>query len=137
MRFMPIRSKSRILAQKSSRLTKKKLRWLIVLSTIPLFGFVTAFGIAPQSPSYQQIPIEEVVLDLYLPDVMSDVHVDTNQPFWQQESIRRGDTVSAILDRLNVNPQDKVEFMRAARDSRAMRQLVPGKTIQGADYRRW
>lgn len=130
MRFMPIRSKSRILAQKSSRLTKKKLRWLIVLSTIPLFGFVTAFGIAPQSPSYQQIPIEEVVRDLYLPDVMPDVHVETDQPFWQQESIRRGDTVSAILDRLNVNPQDKVEFMRAARDSRAMRQLVPGKTIQ-------
>lgn len=130
MRFMPIRSKSRILAQKSSRLTKKKLRWLIVFSTIPLFGFVTAFGIAPQSTSYQQIPIEEVVRDLYLPDVMADVQADGDQPFWQQESIRRGDTVSAILDRLNVNPQDKVEFMRAARDSRAMRQLVPGKTIQ-------
>ncbi|MBX3641164.1 MAG: M23 family metallopeptidase [Nitrosomonas sp.] len=130
MQFMPIRSKSRILAQKSSRLTKKKLRWLIVLSTIPLFGFVTAFGIAPSSTSYQDVPIEEVVRDLYLPDVLPELESSSEQPFWQQENIRRGDTVSAILDRLNVNPQDKVEFMRAARNSRAMRQLVPGRTIQ-------
>ncbi|MCW5618920.1 MAG: M23 family metallopeptidase [Nitrosomonas sp.] len=130
MQFMPIRSKSRILAQKSSRLTKKKLRWLIVLSTIPLFGFVTAFGIAPSSTSYQDVPIEEVVRDLYLPDVLPELESSAEQPFWQQENIRRGDTVSAILDRLNVNPQDKVEFMRAARNSRAMRQLVPGRTIQ-------
>ncbi|MBX3629595.1 MAG: M23 family metallopeptidase [Nitrosomonas sp.] len=130
MQFMPIRSKSRILAQKSSRLTKKKLRWLIVLSTIPLFGFVTAFGIAPSSTSYQDVPIEEVVRDLYLPDVLPELESSSEQPFWQQENIRRGDTVSAILDRLNVNPQDKVEFMRVARNSRAMRQLVPGKTIQ-------
>lgn len=130
MRFMPIRSKSGILAQKSSRLTKKKLRWLIVLSTIPLFGFVTAFGIAPSSTLYQDVPIEEVVRDLYLPDVIPELEITSNEPFWQQENIRRGDTVSAILDRLNVNPQDKVEFMRVARNSRAMRQLVPGKTIQ-------
>ena len=130
MRFMPIRSKPRILAQKTHRLTKKKLRWLIVLSTIPLFGFVTAFGIAPNKTLYQDIPIEEVVRDLYLPDVFLELEADSNQPFWQQETIRRGDTASAILDRLNINPQDKVEFMRAARDSRAMRQLVPGKAIQ-------
>ncbi len=130
MQFVPIRSKSRILAQKSSRLTKKKLRWLIVLSTIPLFGFVTAFGIAPSSTSYQDVPIEEVVRDLYIPEVLTELESGSDQPFWQQENVRRGDTVSAILDRLNVSPQDKVEFMRIARNSRAMRQLVPGKTIQ-------
>lgn len=100
------------------------------MSTIPLFGFVTAFGIAPNKTLYQDIPIEEVVRDLYLPDVFLELEADSNQPFWQQETIRRGDTASAILDRLNINPQDKVEFMRAARDSRAMRQLVPGKAIQ-------
>lgn len=130
MRFMPIRSKSRILAQKTHRMTKKNLRWLIVLSTIPLLGFVTAFGIAPSKNLYQDIPIEEVVRDLYLPEIFPELESDADQPFWQQESIRRGDTASAILDRLDVNPQDKVEFMRAARDSRAMRQLVPGKMIQ-------
>jgi len=111
-------------------MTKKKLRWLIVLSTIPLLGFVTAFGIAPSKNLYQDISIEEVVRDLYLPEIFPELESDADQPFWQQESIRRGDTASAILDRLDVNPQDKVEFMRAARNSRAMRQLVPGKMIQ-------
>ncbi|PTN11036.1 peptidoglycan DD-metalloendopeptidase family protein [Nitrosomonas aestuarii] len=129
MRFMPIRSKSRILAQKSHRLTKKTLRWLIVLSTIPLFGFVTAFGIAPNTPSLQDVPIEEVVRDLYLPEVLPDPESASDQSFWRQESIRRGDTISAILDRLDVNQQDKLDFLRTARDSRAMRQLKPGKTV--------
>ncbi|MCP5274705.1 MAG: peptidoglycan DD-metalloendopeptidase family protein [Burkholderiales bacterium] len=129
MQFVPIRSKSRILAQKSSRLTKKTLRWLIVLSTVPLFGFVTAFGIAPNTPYLHDVQIEEVVRDLYLPEVLPELESSTDQSFWRQESIRRGDTIAAILDRLDVSHQDKIDFLRAARDSRAMRQLRPGKII--------
>ncbi len=129
MRFMPIRRKSGILAQKPSGLTKKTLRLLIVLSTVPLFGFVTAFGIAPHSHTAQDIKIEEVVRDLYLPEVLPVSEFTSEQSFWQQESIRRGDTIAAILDRLNINQQDKNDFLRAARDSRAMRQLIPGKQI--------
>lgn len=130
MRFMPIRSKSQILAQKSSRLTKKTLRWLIVLSTIPLFGFVTAFGIAPNTHSIHDVQIEEVVRDLYLPEVLpEEPESQSDQLFWRQESIRRGDTIAAILDRLDIKPQDKTDFLQTARDSRAMRQLKPGKVI--------
>lgn len=128
MRFLPIRS--RILAQKSSGLTRKTLRWLIVLSTIPLFGFVTAFGIAPNTPSLHNVQIEEVVRDLYIPEVLPEEQKSlSKQSFWRQENIRRGDTIAAILDRLNIKPQDKTDFLRAARDSRAMRQLKPGDTI--------
>ena len=81
MQFVPIRSKSRILAQKSSRLTKKTLRWLIVLSTVPLFGFVTAFGIAPNTPYLHDVQIEEVVRDLYLPEVLPELESSTDQSF--------------------------------------------------------
>ncbi|MCP5242853.1 MAG: M23 family metallopeptidase [Burkholderiales bacterium] len=129
MRFMPIRNKPSILAQKSSRLTKKTLRWLIVLSTIPLFGFVTAFGIAPHSPSLHEVEIKEVVRDLYLPEVLPELDASSEQSFWRQETIRRGDTIAAILDRLDVDQHDKRDFLLAARDSRAMRQLQPGKII--------
>ena len=129
MQFVPIRSKSRILAQKSSRLTKKTLRWLIVLSTVPLFGFVTAFGIAPHSSSLQDIHIQEVVRDLYLPEIRPELESSSGESYWRQEVIRRGDTIAAILDRLNVSQQDKLDFLREARNSRAMRQLRPGKVI--------
>ncbi|SER42814.1 Murein DD-endopeptidase MepM and murein hydrolase activator NlpD, contain LysM domain [Nitrosomonas sp. Nm51] len=129
MRFMPIRNKSRILAQKSSGLTKKTLRWLITISTIPLFGFVTAFGIAPHSPSLHDVEIKEVVRDLYLPEVLPELNATSEQSFWRQETIRRGDTIAAILGRLDVNQHDKQDFLRTARDSRAMRRLQPGKTI--------
>ena len=130
MRFMQIRSKSAILAQKSTKQTKKTLRWLIVLSTIPLFSFVTAFGIAPNSSSFQGIQIKDIVRDVYLPEVIPDSRSASDQSFWQHETIRRGDTIAAILDRLNVNRQDKLDFLRSARNSRAMRQLNPGKIIQ-------
>lgn len=128
MLYTPFSSKQRILAQKSSKLTKKTIRWLVALSSIPLFGIVTAFGIAPNTPSFEEVQVEEVVvLDLSIPDVLLDTQ--TNQTFWHQENIRRGDTIAAILNRLDINNQDSMDFLQAARDSRAMRQLKPGQTV--------
>ncbi len=127
MLYSPISSKQRILAQKSSKLTKKTTRWLVALSSIPLFGIFTAFGIAPNSPSFGDVQVEEVVLDLSIPDVLSESQV--NQTFWRQENIRRGDTIASILNRLDVSNQDSTDFLQAARGSRAMRQLRPGQTV--------
>lgn len=127
MLYSLLSSKQRILAQNSSKLTKKTIRWLVALSSIPLFGIVTAFGIAPNTRSLEEIQVEEVVLDLSIPDVLSETQ--TNHTFWRQENIRRGDTIAAILNRLDVSNQDSTDFLQAARGSRAMRQLKPGKTI--------
>ncbi len=127
MLYSLLSSKQRILAQNSSKLTKKTIRWLVALSSIPLFGIVTAFGISPNTRSFEEIQVEEEVLDLSIPDVLSETQ--TNHTFWRQENIRRGDTIAAILNRLDVSNQDSTEFLQAARGSRAMRQLKPGKTI--------
>ncbi len=127
MLYTSLSSKQGILAQKPSKLTKKTIRWLVALSSIPLFGIVTAFGIAPNTPSFEEVQVEEVVLDLSIPDVLPENQ--TNQTFWHQENIRRGDTITSILNRLDVNNQDSTDFLQAARGSRAMRQLKPGQTI--------
>ena len=126
MLLMPIREKNKILAQRTSTLTRKKLSWLLAIFSLPLFGVVTAFGIAP-STSFKSIQIEAVVRDLSIPDIRYNTH--TNSTYWRQENIRRGDTISAILTRLDVKNQDKVAFLSAARESKAMRRLMPGKTI--------
>ena len=80
-------SKQRILAQKSSKLTKKSIRWLVTLSSIPLFGIFTAFGIAPNSPVFEEVQVEEVVLDISIPEAIAETQ--NNQTFWRQESIRQ------------------------------------------------
>lgn len=126
MLLIPLQEKRKILAQKSHVLTKKRLTWLVVLSSFPLFGVVTAFGTAPNT-STEAFQIEEVVRDLSIPNIVHNNNPNRN--FWHQENIQRGDTIAAILTRLHVNDQDKSAFLRAARDSQAMRRLMPGKTV--------
>lgn len=115
-----------ILAQKPLTLTKKRLRWLILLSSFPLFGMVTAFGIAPDT-SLEDLPVEEVILGLELPEILPVS--DANMTLWRQESIQRGDTIATLLSRLEVNNHDAANFLRDARDVKAMHQLVPGKIL--------
>ena len=51
---------------KAAALTKRKLRWLILLSSFPLFGMMAAFGIAPDT-SLEELPVQQVVLSLESP----------------------------------------------------------------------
>lgn len=126
MLYTSPRDKMRILAQKPPVFTQKRLRWLTILSSLPLFGMVTAFGISPNA-SLQDIPERKIVRTLSLPEM--SISDDTNSAFWHQENIRRGDTIAAILSRLEVNQQDKANFLRIVKDSKAMRQLKPGEII--------
>ena len=111
MQIIPLREKSKILAQKTPVKRKKRLSWIVALSSLPLFGFVTAFGIAPNT-SPDNISVEEVVRDLSIPDLLPETN--ENLTLWRQEKIKRGDTISAILARLGVNTQDKTDFLRTA-----------------------
>ena len=59
--------KSEILTQMTAQQERKfKLRWLVALSSLPLFGMVAAFGLAPQTDT-TNTPIHTVVENLILP----------------------------------------------------------------------
>tara|TARA_B100000686_G_scaffold353275_1_gene458240 strand:+ start:1175 stop:2452 length:1278 start_codon:yes stop_codon:yes gene_type:complete len=107
-------------------LTKKNLHWLVILSSIPLFGVVAAFGVSPNAP-LRDVPIQRIVLDLPLSTLPQTN--DANIIFWQQERIQRNDSVASLLTRLKIKKKDKLAFLHDARNIKAMRQLVPGKTI--------
>lgn len=126
MCYQSPRKKTSILAQKLAILAQKKVRWIIVLGSLPLFGMVTAMGIAPDS-SLQEIPTKRIIRTLPLPEQFASS--DPDMTFWHQESIRRGDTIAAILARLDVNQEDRNNFLEVARDSQAMRRLKPGEII--------
>ncbi|MFZ5523065.1 MAG: peptidoglycan DD-metalloendopeptidase family protein [Pseudomonadota bacterium] len=105
---------------------KKKLRWFVTLSTLPLLGVLTAFGLVPQSdlglPS-AQVAIEDIVL----PDANDDSTVSS---FWHSERVQRGDTVAELLSRLNIEDPDASNYLRSAPATESFRKLAVGKEIQ-------
>jgi len=116
-----------ILAQKPFLQERKlSLHWLVAISSLPLFGIVAAFGIAPETQT-SQIPVHTVIENLQLPSAATPSNIAGN--FWHEERIQRGDTMSALLDRLDVNDGDIAGFLQSAKGSKSLRQLIPGRIV--------
>lgn len=125
--------KGGILAQNSlSQDRKLSLRWLLGLSSIPLFGIITAFGIAPQT-SLQDIPVATVTEELALDQTIDSaaIHLEAaQQPLWQADEIRRDDTLTSLLKRLNIQNSEAIDFLRSAPEASDLAsQLRPGRPI--------
>jgi murein DD-endopeptidase MepM/ murein hydrolase activator NlpD len=125
--------KQSILAQKyRSKERKLRLRWLLAISCVPLFGIYAAFGIAPQT-SIQTIPVATVVEQIALPETIADAApvLSSNENFWQADQVRRDDTLASLMQRLNIRNTEALDFLRHDRDASALAsQLRPGRSIQ-------
>lgn len=120
--------KDSILAQTPlSNERKIRLRWLIGASTLPLFGMVAAFGIAPDTDA-RHVQVKTVVENLPLPAAASAPIASEN--FWREEKIQRGDTIASLLSRLDVNSEDIAEFLKSAKGASTLQQLIPGKLVE-------
>lgn len=120
-------NKPAILAQNSAPQERKiSLRWMIGLSSLPLFGIVAAFGIAPDTET-RRVPVQTVIEQLDLPSATESA---TAGAYWREEKIQRGDTISSLLERLDVSNEDIAAFLRSSKDSKGIRQLVPGRTVR-------
>ncbi len=120
-------NKREILAQNPAPQARKiSLRWMVGLSALPLFGIVAAFGIAPDT-STRQVQVQTVIENIELP--ANDGH-DLATTFWREEKIQRGDTISALLERLDISNEEIVAFLRSSKDSKGIRQLIPGRTVR-------
>ena len=125
--------KDAILAhQYAAKARKYRLRWIIALSSLPLFGIVTAFGLAPETDT-RQIPVQNIIENLSLP---TDVQITTaqtdNTTLWHDEEIVQGDTVSSILQRLGLSTPQILRFLKSPDATRALIQIRPGKRVQAA-----
>ena len=121
--------KGRILAQNSPSPERKLgLRWLIAISTIPLFGIYAAFGIAPQTVT-RDIPVSTVIEEVALPSVNFS---PAAQPeiFSQVEQIRRDDTLDSLLGRMNIRNSEAIEFLRYDASAKGLAtNLRPGNIV--------
>jgi len=127
-----VQKKTDILSQNgSARTHKQRLRWLLGISSIPLFSIIAAFGIAPQALPLN-VPITEVIEEVALPATLesSEDAAANSLPLWQVDQVRRDDTLSSLLDRINIHNPEAVAFLRQAPEARAFAtQLRPGHPL--------
>jgi murein DD-endopeptidase MepM/ murein hydrolase activator NlpD len=105
---------------------KMKLRWFVTLSTMPLLGVVTAFGLVPQSEiglDTTQVSVQEIPLAI-APDT------STAASFWRNERVQRGDTAAELLRRMNIDDAVASNYLRNANEAESFRKLAVGKEVQ-------
>jgi murein DD-endopeptidase MepM/ murein hydrolase activator NlpD len=117
-----------ILAQNLLRLASgTKLGRLIAGAVLPFLGVVAAFGIAPDTVVNQPV-VTQVVEQVALPNFSATDNSD--QTFWREERIQRGDTVASLLARLQVDDPVAIRNLLGNRDANALYQLMSGRTVR-------
>ena len=101
-----------------------------MISSLPLFGIYTAFGIAPQT-MVGNITTTSIVEEIALPSTNASLADSAKQYFWYKEHIRRDDTLNNILTRLNIHNRDAIDFIRNDAIAKELTSaLRPGRAIE-------
>ena len=104
------------------------------LATVALGLFVAAAALAVVKPSSQTgLPaITETSRSLALPAPFPQAHTQFSSPFIDETRIKPGDTVSALLQRLDVDESGLLAFLTHDKSARSIYKLYPGRTVQAA-----
>ena len=108
---------------------KRKLpvRGLLAAALLPLFGMVTAYGIAPDTDT-RDIPVRTLIESLALPQLPA-AQDQAAQVFHHEEKVLSGETLGALLTRLGVSPQDNALLLSQSA-AQIGRNLRSGQRIQ-------
>jgi murein DD-endopeptidase MepM/ murein hydrolase activator NlpD len=107
---------------------KLKLRWFVALSTLPLLSVITAFGLV----SEDDLGLSTATLTteaIELPPI-ANAAATPAASFWRNERFQRGDTVAALLSRLNIIDNSAMNYLNNAPEPSSFRALTPGKEVQ-------
>ena len=133
----------KILAQKhgrnlghmaSGKQSRRALTAVLVLFALPVFGVLTAFGVASDS-QLDKVPRREMIELLAMPASEESMLVmDGQAQFRASDRVQRGDTVAVLLQKLHVNDQAAFNFIRTDKSARSIFQLRPGRTVQAVTH---
>lgn len=100
---------------------KSPVRGLLAMALLPLFGMVTAYGIAPDTNT-RDIPVQPLIQNLALPQLAAN-QGEAAQVFHHEERVLSGETLGALLTRLGVAQQDTALLLSqsAAQIGRSLR----------------
>jgi murein DD-endopeptidase MepM/ murein hydrolase activator NlpD len=117
-----------IVPEKLLRLVRAKAtRRVLLAAVLPFIGVVAAFGIAPDTIT-DKVAVKSVVEEVAL--AATPTAPVSDEAYTREERIHRGDTIASVLSRLRVEDQDAIRFMRSSAEAKALRQLVPGRTVR-------
>ena len=108
-------------------LPKQALVAVTVLFALPVFGVLTAFGVASDT-QLDKIDRREITELLTLPTLSPEV--PRTEQFRTSVRVQRGDTVASLLQRLNVDDPAAFAFLRTAPEAKTIFQLRPNRTLQ-------
>lgn len=110
----------------SSAERRLRLRTLVALSSLPLFGVVAAFGLAPDTNTLSITP-ETVVEAINLPEPAGS----PEQAIFQRDSqIQPGDTLASALLRLNVSDLEIQRLLASDAVRQSAARVRTGQQIQ-------
>jgi murein DD-endopeptidase MepM/ murein hydrolase activator NlpD len=118
--------KARIVTQTSR--PGRRWHWLAAALAVPAFGMVAAFGTVQTHP--EPLLTRSVVEPLELPG--GSAALPSPAPYFHEDRFQRGDTVSALLARLGVEPDDVRALLRSPASARLVRLLRAGTTVQAS-----
>src|SRR3989304_4498652 len=116
----------RILSQSIPDRPLSRLPWIAAGVVTLLFGVVAAFGTVQDT--LEPVFARTIVEPLGLPASAQDSI--TNEVFFREDRFQRGDTISALLERLEVDDQQAERLLRSSAAMRPFRLLRPGMTVQ-------
>jgi murein DD-endopeptidase MepM/ murein hydrolase activator NlpD len=123
---MPL-TKLRILTDRMTGAERRfGLRTLVAVSSLPLFGVVAAFGLAPDTNTLNITP-ETVTQAIVLPALASASNPGS---FERETAIQPGDTLTSALSRLNIDDLEIQRLMAASTVRKLASSIRPGKRIQ-------
>lgn len=94
---------------------------------------VVAFGAVATAPvsSIDDANVKSIAQDLALPNLSEQIaSMQQDQQFVHEDRVRAGDSLGAMLNRLGVEDQQALAFIRSDKVARAVMQLKTGKRIQ-------
>ena len=94
---------------------------------------VVAFGAVATAPvtASDDANVKSIAQDLALPNLSEQIaSMQQDQQFVHEERVRAGDSLGTMLNRLGVEDQQALAFIRSDKVARAVMQLKTGKRIQ-------
>ena len=123
---MPL-TKLRILTHRMTSAERRfSLRTLVALSSLPLFGVVAAFGLAPDTNTLDITP-ETITESIALPVLAS---ANASSTFERESVIQSGDTLSSALARLNIDALEIQGLLATDAVRQLSSSIRSGKRIQ-------
>src|SRR4051812_13589647 len=89
-----------------------------IISASALFMALCAFGaagVAPLAPDASDLPVKSIVEELALPTLAQQIArvTPSTQTFINEERVRPGDTLAALMERLGVDDDEATAFIKA------------------------